>query len=215
MDGEGIVWLIAVGWVILSWIMKAIRGAAGQGGKPTEVPGPVDDQPDAHDLRERRARLRMERARRRLNKTPSPREDALQDLRRELERVMGVHVEEEHGPTGRRSTVALESDEEVEERESLEEEPEVISMETAGDRGVRVVVDQDSQAEELVQRRIAVAEAHSRPLSRADHKRFDARIREPVSVQAAPAAPRKPPHSLRQAFIWSEVLGKPVSDRER
>ena len=40
----------------------------------------------------------------------------------------------------------------------------------------------------------------------------------PVSphVQAAPAerpAAAMPRHGLRQAFIWSEVLGKPVSER--
>jgi hypothetical protein len=214
MDGEGIVWLIAVGWVILSWIMKAIRGAAGQAGRRADgQPATGPEKPDAHELRERRARLRAERARRRLNKTPSPREDALQDLRRELERVMGVHVEEEHGPTGRRATVRLEPDEDVEEVESLEEEPVVTSLETFGERAPREDVDQDSQAEEITRRRHAVAEAHSRPLTRADHRRFDQRIRETPALEE-PAKVPQPRQALRQAFIWSEVLGKPVSDRK-
>ena len=30
MDGEGVVWIIAVGWVILSWIMKAVKGTVRQ-----------------------------------------------------------------------------------------------------------------------------------------------------------------------------------------
>ena len=213
MDGEGIVWLIAVGWVILSWIMKAIRGAVGKPGSSADPTVTIEDKPDAHDLRERRARLRMERARRRLNKAPSPRSDALESMRRELERVMGVHVEEEHGPTGRRSSSALETAEEVEEVESLEEEPEVISMETAGDRGVREDIAQDDQIADLLQRRRAVAEAHSRPLTRADHQRFDRAIR--AAPAAAPVARVKARPAMRQAFIWAEILGKPVSDRDR
>ena len=214
MDGEGIVWLIAIGWVVLSWIMKAVRGTVGQAKRQAEG---LEDKPDAYDLRERRARLRAERARRRLNKTPtpSPREDALEDLKRELERVMGVHVEEEHGPVGRRSTVRIEPDEEMEEVESLEEEPIVTSLETEGERPGREDIDQESHLEELRRQRLAVAEAHSRPITRADHQRFDARIRQAVPAEAKPVAPRKQPQSLRQAFIWSEVLGKPVSERER
>jgi len=213
MDGEGIVWIIAIGWVILNWIMKAVRGAAGQAGKAKDAQLDIDlEKPDANDLRERREKLRLERARRRLNKTPSPRQDALADLRRELERVMGVHVEEEHGPKGRRSSVRLEPAEEVEEAESLEEEPVVTSLETTGVRAPRVEVDQDSQVEEITRRRLAAAEAHSRPTTRADHQRFDQRIRATSSPAEKPAVPR-PRQSLRQALIWSEVLGKPVSER--
>lgn len=211
MDGEGIVWLIAVGWVILSWIMKAVKGAAGR--TAGQTPEGVDEKPDAHELRERRAQLRAERARRRrLKVEPAPRQDALDDFRRELERVMGVHVEDEHGPRGRQADLPLEAAEEVEEFDSLEEEPVIVSLETAGDRETRVLVDHDSQAEEILRRRIAVAEAHSRPLTRADHHRFDARIREPVAEVKADAPARRP-HSLRQALIWSEILGKPVSER--
>ena len=210
MDGEGIVWIIAIGWVILSWIMKAVRGAAG---KSRDAQGDIDlEKPDAHDLRERREKLRRDRARRRINPTPSPREDALTDLRRELERVMGVHTEAEHGPRGRRSSVRIEPAEEVEEDESLEVAPVVASLETTGQRAPRVVVDQDSQIEEITRRRVAVAEAHSRPATRADHQRFDARIRAtPAPAEESP--PVTPRRSLRQAFIWSEVLGKPVSER--
>jgi S1-C subfamily serine protease len=210
MDGEGIVWLIAVGWVILSWIMKAVKGAVKRTGDQMGVP---DEKPDAHELRERRARLRAEQARRkRLEADPTPREAALDGLKRELERVMGVHVEEEHGPKGRRATVPMEADEEVEEFDSLEEEPVVVSLETTGDRGTRVIIDQDSQAGEIVRRRHAVAEEHSRPLTRADHQEFDARIRAPVAVVKA-ETPARRPQSFRQAFIWSEILGKPVSER--
>jgi len=212
MDGEGIVWLLAVGWVILSWIMKAIKGATRQaGGAGTSV----DEKPDAHDLRERRERLRAERARRRrLKVEPSPHDAALSDFRRELERVMGVHVEEEHGPAGRLSPVGLESAEEIEERDSLEEEPVVVTLETTGDRGVREDVDQEDQLADLLQqRRLGVAEAHSRPLTRADHQRFDRSIRATSAPARKPAEPVTGRPSMRQAFIWSEILGKPVSER--
>jgi len=212
MDGEGVVWIIAIGWVILNWIMKAVRGAAGQarqsGGTQLDI---AIEKPDAHDLRERRERVRLERARRRLNKAPSPGQDGLADLRRELERVMGVHVEEEHGPKGRRSSAQLEPAEEVEDAQSLEEEPVVTSLETTGARAPREVFDQDSQVEEITRRRLAVAEAHSRPTTRADHDRFDQRIRTAMAATETPT--ERPRRSLRQAFIWSEVLGKPVSDR--
>ena len=208
--GEGIVWIIAVGWVILSWIMKAVKGAAGR----VATPSVLDDKPDAHDLRERRERLRMERARRQRLKSPSPRDSALAGLRRELERAMGVHGEQEHGPLGRRASVRLESAEEVEEGESLEGEAIVSSLETSGERAPRVLVDQDSQAGAIVQRRLAAAEAHSRPLTRADHQRFDQTIRTAASValvSPGPAIRARPP--MRQAFIWAEILGKPVSER--
>jgi len=207
--GEGIVWIIAVGWVILSWIMKAVKGAASR--VPTQ-PG-LDDKPDAHALREQRARLRSERARRQRPDTPSPRQAALQDFRRELERVMGTHAEAEHGPRGRRGSVRLESAEEVEDRESLEVAPVVVSREWGGDRGERELVDQDDQAEAILQRRLAVADAHSRGLTLADHQRFDQRIRAaPPATASAPRATRaRPP--MRQAVVWAEILGKPVSER--
>ena len=81
MDGEGVVWFIAVGWVILSWIMKAVKGTVRQQGQL----GKVEDKPDAHDLREQRERLRMERARQRQLRAsnPSTPAGALTDLRRE------------------------------------------------------------------------------------------------------------------------------------
>ncbi len=208
MDGEGIVWLIAVGWVILSWIMKAVRGAARQ------APGRREgqDQPDAHELREGRERLRKERARRQRLKSPAPRESALDGFRRELERVMGGHVEEEHGPRGRSASVRLEPSEEVEELESLESEPVVVSLETGEERAARVDVDQDDLAGAIVLRRRAAAEEHSRPLTRADHQRFDQKIRAAPPV-LAPTPPVGVRPGMRQAFIWAEILGKPISER--
>ena len=86
-------------------------------------------------------------------------------------------------------------------------------METAGDRGVREDIAQDDQIADLLQRRRAVAEAHSRPLTRADHQRFDRAIR--AAPAAAPVARVKARPAMRQAFIWAEILGKPVADRER
>ena len=128
---------------------------------------------------------------------------------------MGVHVEVEHGPLGRRSTVRLQPAEEVEELESLERAPEVVSLEGPGDRPARVVVDHDSEIAETQRRRLAVADSHSGPLTRADHQRFDQAIRGASAPAPTQPAPTRAPagQSLRQAFIWAEVLGKPVSER--
>ena len=81
-------------------------------------------------------------------------------------------------------------------------------------RPLRVLIDQDAQAEEIVRRRIAVAEAHNRPKTRADHAKFDRAIRSaPAEVTRTPKVPRLPGKGLRQALIWLEILGPPVSRR--
>ena len=111
--------------------------------------------------------------------------------------------------------------EEVEDREVLEVEPEVVSLDMEGERPLRVLVDQDDDAEALVQRRIAAAQSRSGQLTRADHARFDQRIRAQPSVTAPvqrlepPVAPGTPltGSALRNAFIWAEILGPPGGRR--
>ena len=52
-------------------------------------------------------------------------------------------------------------------------------------RPQRAEVDSDDEAEAIIARRIAAAEANARPLGKADHKSFDARIRqEPADATA-------------------------------
>jgi hypothetical protein len=102
--------------------------------------------------------------------------------------------------------------ESVEDTVSLEVEPEVVSLEVEPHRPERVEIDQAAATEALVQKRIATAELRNREWRLEDHRRFDQTIRE-----AKKPKPRRPPKahlSLRQAMIWSEVLGPPLALRD-
>ncbi len=122
------------------------------------------------------------------------------------------------GPRGRRADRALPEAEEVEDRETLETEPQVVPHEYV-ERPERVVVDYDDAAQRTVARRVAAAEKRDHALTLADHRRFDARVRPvevaPVKRQENRTAVRKSLSgaSLRQAVILREVLGPPVSER--
>lgn len=112
------------------------------------------------------------------------------------------------GPMGRHGRTELEAAEEVEERDtleagSLEVEEQVENL----DSRVRQRVDQDDEAEALVQRRISEAQARNRALRSADHKAFDKRIREAAPEQKVER--RYTAKSMRDAFIWREILGPP------
>jgi hypothetical protein len=112
----------------------------------------------------------------------------------------------------RRPLPPLPDDEDVEERDSLEVSPRVVSLETEVHRPERVQYSQDSGAEELVRRRIASADARSGALTRADHRKFDTRIRqEPADHTAVRRYTRA---KLRDAIVWREILGPPVSERD-
>jgi len=132
----------------------------------------------------------------------------LEDLLRDLGRTL----DQASGPTGRTPDRRLPPAEEVEERESLEVTPEARSLETDSRRAERALVDQDDEAEKLVARRIAAAAANAAPRTRAEHQAFDARIRqEPADQTATRAYTAK---QLRDAVVWREILGPPVSLRD-
>jgi hypothetical protein len=121
---------------------------------------------------------------------------------------------EEAGPFGRHPDHSLESDEDVEERESLEAPaPEVRSLEAPVVRAPRVVVDLDDESRLTVARRLKEAAARDRAHTRADHRSFDRTIRQ---VAAAPAPERQPPTraQLREAMKWREILDRPVGWRD-
>lgn len=140
---------------------------------------------------------------------PTQREGArLQDLLRQL----GKTLDEAAGPRGRPASVRLPPAEEVEERGSLETMPERGSLEGDVRRPERRVVDSDDEAEAIAARRIAAAEANTRPLAAADHLAFDARIREePADATATRANSIR---RLRNAVVWREILGPPLALRE-
>src|SRR6185436_7426129 len=108
---------------------------------------------------------------------PTQREGSqLQILFRELERRLD-EASPRRGPLGRPATVALPPAEEVEERGSLEVEPEVVSLEEPANRPARIRVDRDEEIERVEAARIAAAEARSGALTAKDHVAFDARLK--------------------------------------
>jgi hypothetical protein len=127
-------------------------------------------------------------------------------------RQLGRTLEEAAGPVGRAPDRTLPSAEEQEEGGSLEVAPEVQSLETDAARPSRQVVDQDDEAAQIVARRLRAAEAHGAPRTRADHRAFDARIRQGTADKTADAGNRT--RRLREAVIWREILGPPVSLRD-
>ncbi len=114
----------------------------------------------------------------------------------------------EAGPLGRQSRSRLPSAEEVEERDSLEGSTlEVEETIENLDNRIRTRVDQDELAEAIVERRKAEAAARNRAHRNADHKAFDQRIREPAPAEKAER--RYSASSMRDAFVWREILGPP------
>jgi hypothetical protein len=74
------------------------------------------------------------------------------------------------------------------------------------------VVDADDEAEAIAAKRIAAAEANARPLGAADHLAFDARIRqEPADATGTQGYSMR---RMREAIVWREILGPPVSLRD-
>jgi hypothetical protein len=141
---------------------------------------------------------------------PTQREgSALERLLRELERTMN---ESQAGPAGRRAPVPLRPPEAVKDAERPEVSAEAESLETDARRPERATVDQDEQAEQVIARRAASAAARSGPLTRADHQAFDRQIRQEPADHTAVRGPT--PQQLRDAVIWREILGPPVSERE-
>ncbi|HEX2218200.1 MAG TPA: hypothetical protein VHG35_05310 [Gemmatimonadales bacterium] len=147
-------------------------------------------------------------------------EQLLRELERNLEEVGGTQPAPssrlpgaKSAPQSRAPAAGLPGAEEVENRESYDDEPvRVVSLEGEVHRPSRPRVVQDDAAEELVRRRIEAARARDRALTKADHQAFDARIRrEPADHTAVR---RFTPAQLRDAIVWREILGPPVSERE-
>jgi len=120
---------------------------------------------------------------------------------------------EEAGPLGRHPDHALESDEEVEERESLEVEPVVRSLEVPPTRAVRPDIDLDDASVLAVARRLREVAARDRPHTIADHRAFDERVRK-AAVVAAPVSRLPSRAALRESIKWREILDRPVAWRD-
>ncbi|HWB42068.1 MAG TPA: hypothetical protein VG500_12450 [Gemmatimonadales bacterium] len=139
-------------------------------------------------------------------------ERLLRELEQNLEQVGGTLPPKPARVPGTPPRDEQEIEEEIEERESLEEPARVVSLEHEVHRPQREAYDQDTGAEGLVQRRIDAARTRDRALTKADHKAFDARIRQEPADHTA--VRRYTPAQLRDAFVWREILGPPVSERD-
>ncbi len=192
---EGFSGLIFLGivYAVLALISKAQKGRSSQTARKTSrgktwYPDPPPDQVRTTGTQAEGARL--------------------QELLKAME---GVKERAARGPSGREAAYRLPGAEEVEERESLEiQRAPYVRPDRPAPAGN--VVDYDDEANALVQRRIREAEERNRPRTRADHTAFDARIRQKQAV----AVTGVPDHiqQLRDAIIWKEILGKPVSLRD-
>jgi hypothetical protein len=160
---------------------EAERRPAPRTGPPARLP-PVSHEPGSADATQQEgSRLEM--------------------MLRQLERAL-----EEQAPE-QPITLSL-PEEEIEERSSLEMEPEVVSLETTARREPRRRVDQDEGAEEIEARRISAAAARDKATTKVDHAAFDQRIRQEVADKTATGYTTR---QLREAVVWREILGPPVS----
>jgi hypothetical protein len=184
--------LLAVLWFVLNLITSSRRKQQG----PPSMP-PTQRPPEPRSIQ--------------VGMDPSQQEGSrLERMLRDLQRTLEEAAETQGSyPPG----LPLPPAEEVEERQSLEVEPEVRSLEDEVRREPRRRVDQDDQAAEFETRRIQAAAARDHARTKVDHAAFDQRIRqEPAEHTATPAYTTK---QLRDAIVWREILGPPVSMRDR
>lgn len=145
--------------------------------------------------------------------TPTYQPDGTQREGSRLERVLREFERAlDQGPaSGRRPSLPLPDDEDVEERGSLETEPEIVSLEQEVRRASRREFNQDADAEQLVARRITAASARDAARTKADHTLFDNQIRQEPAEHTGTRGYTA--EELRRAVVWREILGPPVSER--
>ena len=190
MDFDGWVYIAAGVWFLLSLLNKARTAGDREPPAPEPSPNPLSRSPGR-----------------------DPRPDAtqregsrLEQVLRELERSL-----EQAGSTSRPVRLPLPEAEEVEDRESLESEPQVMSLEQDVRRAARQEFTQDAGVEELVAKRIKAASARDSARTKVDHVKFDSQIRqEPADHTATRGYTAE---ELRRAVVWREILGPPISLR--
>jgi hypothetical protein len=187
MDSETILYLVLGGFFLVSQIRRALSA-----GREAPRPGPSELEDPAPPAPPQA--------------TPAYRQGGrLQQVLREFERAL-----EQADAAGREVRLPL-PEEEVEEPESLEAEPEVVSLEREVRRAPRQEFTQDQDAEQLVARRITAASARDSARTRADRVKVDSGIRQEVADHTATRGYTA--EQLRRAVIWREILGPPVSER--
>jgi hypothetical protein len=185
-------------WLVVLGIIWMLMNLIGGGRKKTPPPKVPRRQPAPTPLSSRPDATQQEGSR-------------LERMLRELERALeeSTQIEQVERPTA----LSLPSAEEVEERQSLETDPQIVSLEGEVRRESRPRIDLDDEAEQIEARRIAAAASRDRESSKKDHAAFDQRIRqEPADHTATQGYTAK---QLRDAVVWREILGPPVSLRDR
>jgi hypothetical protein len=179
--------LLAAVWFVVSLLSRGSRKTKAPPGQVSRDPLRPKSLPSTPDATQREG-LRLELV--------------LRDFQRALEQAQSA---------GRSGGIVI-PEEEIEERASLETEPEVRSLEGDVRRAQRKRVDQDDEAEQIEARRIAAAAARDATRTRADRTTFDERIRQEPADHTATTS-RYTAQQLRDAMVWREILGPPVSDR--
>jgi hypothetical protein len=206
VDGD-FPWILA--GAALLWLFNVIggrKGPKGQRPQPPRVPRPA--QPRAETASSRPDATQTE---------GGQLEDLLRALEQRLEPPAQPRAREpasirsHRGPLGRPASVTLPTADDLEERESLESEPVVESLDVEVRRPARVTRDWQAQAEAREQARQAHVEARDSERHKSRHASFDKRIR---AEPAKPAAARRiTAEQMRQAFIWAEILGRPKGEQ--
>jgi hypothetical protein len=178
--------VLAAVWFLMNLLSGARRKEQNRPKVPRPQPSPPDRAPLSDATQREGSRLEL--------------------VLREFERAL------EQTSQPNRTGMSWPGAEEVEERESLEVEPEVRSLEEDVQREVRRRVDHDHEAEQIEVRRVQAAAARDATRTRADHAEFDKKIRqEPADHTATRGYSAQ---QLRDAMVWREILGPPVSMRE-
>ena len=219
-DFSGLIW-IALIWFFVSFLsakkkkQQRAEQARRRAQRASQATLPAPSEPTSADLaREAASAPPTAAGRGRVDPTQregSALERMLRQFGAELEQLEGG----EAGPMGRDAQVELPSAEEVEEREILDKPVRYVER-TPVVRAPRRIVSRDAEVDALVQRRLAVAEEHSRALTLADHRAFDAKIRkEPAKAPSkAPSKARFNAEQVRQAIVWREIIGPPLALRD-
>jgi hypothetical protein len=183
MGFEGLLALAAL-WFLLNLITKAGKTQS-RPGPPTRTPAQPRSLPSSLDpTQQEGSRLEL----------------VLRELQRSLEEAAGVPAPQPAPP-----------EVQYQEEQSLEAEPEIISLEEGVHREARRRVDQDDDAAEIEVRRIQAAAARNTARESASRRIQDMEIKqEPADHTATRGYTAK---QLRDAVVWREILGPPVSER--
>jgi hypothetical protein len=186
MEFNGLLIMAAI-WLLLSLISKAQRKPEGRTPPEPREPmphRPLPETPDATQMEGSRLEL------------------VLRELQRSLEGAAGPPIQ---------IPAPQQSEAEVESLDSLETEPVVTSLEGEVRREVRRRVDQDDDAAEVEVRRIRAAAARDTPHQGRDRTAAQSVVlQQPADHTAARAYTVQ---QLRDAVVWREILGRPVSMR--